>query len=260
MARLRDLLGPVRALWQGALDLALPPRCLVCLDPTWDAPLPSLCDLCCARIPAPERRCPRCARPVGPHEAPPGGGCPACVGPRAVADALGKPALSGRQPLDRVVAAHAYTGTPRALVVGLKFRGRVGAGALLAADLAERLAEAGVPGDLVVAVPLSSRRRRQRGYDQAALLARAVAHGLDLPYAAQALRRRRDTPAQTSLSRAGRRRSVRGAFRGCPRRVRGRCVILVDDVLTTGATARAAALALRRAGAAAVVAAVACRA
>jgi ComF family protein len=118
------------------------------------------------------------------------------------------------------------------------------------------------PGcELVVPVPLHWRRRLARGYDQAAAIARPLARELDLPFAA-VLVRRRPTPPQTALGRADRLSNLDGAFavrlRG-RERIRGRRLLLVDDVATTGATLDAAAAALRRAGAAAVVALVAAR-
>jgi len=108
-----------------------------------------------------------------------------------------------------------------------------------------------VPARRVVPVPLHPRRLAARGFNPAAVLARTVARELGLPWSPRALARLRDTPSQTGLGRGARRRNVAGAFRATEP-VAGR-VILVDDVVTTGATAAAAARALRRAGARAVV-------
>jgi ComF family protein len=224
------------------LDLALPPRCAACDLPAWSSQ--GLCALCAARVPPPVARCRRCGRPTGPfaRQAP----CARCT--------------DDDRRLDGVVAAHDYAGVARDLVLALKFRGRAPAALLLGRAVAERIRAYGVPGDLVVPVPLSGRRRRQRGYDQAVLLARVVGRELGLDTDVRALRRRRHTPPQVGLSRSRRRRGPRGAFRARRSRVRGRSVLLVDDVLTSGATAGACAVALRRAGTASVVAAVACRA
>src|SRR5439155_26567449 len=100
-------------------------------------------------------------------------------------------------------------------------------------------------------------RRWQRGYNQAAVLARALASGLQIPCDERRLRRVRATPLQTAVAPSARRDNVRGAFRAAADpRLRGQTVLLVDDVLTTGSTASEAARALKQAGVARVVVAV----
>ncbi|HSL98175.1 MAG TPA: phosphoribosyltransferase family protein, partial [Candidatus Deferrimicrobiaceae bacterium] len=126
----------------------------------------------------------------------------------------------------------------------------------LAAPLGEALAErwrrAGVGGDVLVPVPGSPDRVRERGYDHAALLASSAGRRLGLP-AVPALERLRTTTAQASLDQAARAANLRGAFRCCaPASVAGRWVVLVDDVITTGATLGACGSVLVDAGAAAV--------
>ncbi|HSN85049.1 MAG TPA: phosphoribosyltransferase family protein [Polyangiales bacterium] len=102
--------------------------------------------------------------------------------------------------------------------------------------------------DVVVPVPLHWRRRRARGYDQAALLAKPVARMLGVPVRLRGLRRVRDTQSQVDLSHGERQRNVDGAF--APFRLRGaRRILLVDDVRTTGATLEAASRALKAGGA-----------
>jgi ComF family protein len=126
----------------------------------------------------------------------------------------------------------------------------------VAARLAEALlqtdeARAALAGaQVLVPVPLHPRRRRERGFNQSALLASALGEPLGLKVSEDALARREDTPPQTGLSAAGRRANVAGAFVVRRRAaVSGRIVVLVDDVLTTGATARECARALAAAGA-----------
>ena len=135
-----------------------------------------------------------------------------------------------------------------AAVHALKFRGRRGVAAVLGARLAE--AHSFAPGALVVPVPLHPSRLRARGYNQALLLARPLARRRGLPLNPRVLVRLRPTPAQSSLGAAHRAVNLDGAFAVRePARVRGRRVALVDDVLTTGATAHACAVALLDAGA-----------
>lgn len=142
----------------------------------------------------------------------------------------------------------AYEGTLRELIHLFKY-GRMKP---LVKTLAAHLAAA-LPRDrrfdLVVPMPLHWRRQWQRGFNQSELLARATARRSGIPMV-NAVRRTRATAAQAGLSNAGRRENVAGAFRvRKPRAIEARRVLLVDDVMTTGATASACALALKRAGA-----------
>jgi ComF family protein len=136
-------------------------------------------------------------------------------------------------------------------VAELKYRGRRRIAGRLAKLLLERAeVEELLRGGVLVPVPLHPHRRAERGYNQAELLARAIATRSTAPLATGLLTRRRDTPRQTGLPAAQRRRNVSGAFVVTrPERVRGRVLVLVDDVCTTGATLRACAEALRQAGA-----------
>jgi ComF family protein len=109
-----------------------------------------------------------------------------------------------------------------------------------------------VPGQVVMPVPLSAERMRERGYNQAGLLARGFADLAGLQHAPGGLRRVRHTASQVGLTAEQRRHNVRAAFEARPEAVRGRAVIIVDDVCTTGATLVACAEALLAAGAAQV--------
>ena len=158
-----------------------------------------------------------------------------------------------------VVACAIYGGAVARALRRFKY----GARPDLAAPLGRLLAIAAreLDADLVVPVPLHPRKLRARGYNQAALLAFAVARELAAPLAARGLVRTRDTAAQAGLDRAGRLRNLDGVFRvRVPAGVRGRRVVLVDDVCTTGSTLGACRDALLAAGALTVTALVLARA
>ena len=145
-----------------------------------------------------------------------------------------------------------YEGAVGAALRDLKYSQAV----WLARDLAELLlacVRAEYPGekfDWVSAVPLHPARRRARGFNQSGLLAAALAHQMELPYKEKAARRIRPTTTQTGLTAPQRAANVSGAFRaGLFTRLKGKQILLVDDVMTTGATVNACAKALKKGGA-----------
>ncbi len=156
---------------------------------------------------------------------------------------------------DRARAALIYGDVSRELVLALKRQGRRDGLALMAGWMATAGAELLAEADLLVPVPLHYLRLVRRGFNQSVWLAAAVGRQAGVPVSVDALRRVRATPIQGGLTASGRRRNVEGAFRARKSRLgllKGRRVILIDDVLTTGATAEACARTLKRAGAACV--------
>jgi ComF family protein len=154
-------------------------------------------------------------------------------------------------PLDAARAAYVFDGVARRLVHGLKFRSL----SALARPMAELLAGSDLllteRPDLLIPVPLHARRRRSRGFNQSELLARVLAEETGIALDSDSLVRNRNTRPQTGVvDRNEREQNLRGAFTcSATERVQGRRVVLLDDVLTTGATARECARALKSAGA-----------
>ena len=161
-----------------------------------------------------------------------------------------------RRAIDRARAIGDCDGALRAILHALKYEGRRSLARPLAAMMRRRCADLLAGAACVVPVPLHPSRRRYRGFNQAADLARR----LELPVV-HALRRIRATPTQTGLPAAQRHRNMRGAFAltRTGRAVRGSVVVIVDDVSTTGATLEACARVLKEAGAAEVRALTAAR-
>ena len=144
-----------------------------------------------------------------------------------------------------------FRGVTRDALHAIKYSGEQRLADPLGAAIARRWRAVGVGAEVVVNVPVHADRERQRGYDQAALIARKAARDLELPFV-PALRRARATIAQFDLDRRERARNVKGAFVVDPRHapaLRDRWILLVDDVVTTGATLVACATALDEAGA-----------
>ena len=149
-----------------------------------------------------------------------------------------------------VIAPFEYRFPVDRLVQRYKYAGDLAVGRWLALALAARAGAERRP-DLLVPVPVTPARLRSRGFNQAAQIARVISRELEIPAALRVLERIRDAPSQSALGRRARRANLRGAF-ACRRRLEGRHIALIDDVVTTGATGEAASHVLRRAGAARV--------
>lgn len=192
-----------------------------------------LCDTCKHALPVVPSRCYNCNRKTANYRT-----CAAC-----------RP----NSPLYEVWAATAYAGAPKRLLHMLKFERAQAAARDIAVVMAARLPQGRVW--MVTYVPTAPSRVRTRGYDQARLIAKELAHCLGVPYAP--LLARTTSVRQVGHGRAVRRRQMRQAFRATnTARMANAHVLLVDDVITTGATSEAAAQTLRAAGARRVSAAV----
>ena len=147
-----------------------------------------------------------------------------------------------------------YEGPVRNAIHQLKYKRDVGMGEVLAGELVEYYQALGWTVDLVLPVPLGATRESERGYNQAALLAKPLAIATGLPYNPQALSRIRETKSQVELSFVERQVNVAGAFQARPDLVSGKRILIVDDVATSGSTLRECAGALLQSKAVAVYA------
>jgi ComF family protein len=227
----------MRAWALAALDLVFPALCPVCQATLAAGRRDPLCGGCWDAI----RRLgpPACERCGVPFATGPAGLCGGCV--------LEPPSW------DWALAAAAYEGAARDALHAFKFHGKRALAGPLAALLLEQwgpaLAAANV--EALIPVPLSRARERERGFNQASLVAERLAAAVGVPLRPRWLVRARATQPQSDLGAAERRANVRGAF-AADTAVAGRHVALVDDVLTTGATAAECARMLKAAGAARV--------
>lgn len=228
---------------RACVDLLLPPACLLCGGrlPA-GTPVAEFCPPCRASLPRPApARCPVCAVA---HRTP----IPSL---HHCEDGLRQP-----PPFARVHAVGPYAGTLQEAVQRFKYRGQLPLERPLGALLADAVQAAGgsLP-DLVVPVPMHGSRLRERGYNQALQLSRQLGRHLCRPVAPALLRRQRATAAQQGLDAVARCSNLKGAF-AVAGPLGGRRLLLVDDVMTTGATGRECAAVLRKAGAVSVEVAV----
>lgn len=224
-----------------ALDLVFPPHCGSC-----GASLPAgtntaLCRACAERIRwLGTDRCARCGDGVGQGE----GVVPDCPSCRTYPPAFVRAACA---------VAHYADGPLRDLMLSLKFGAKHHLARPLGRLLAQRIRETGLlaPGMVIVPTPLTPRARWQRQYNQAEELAAHVARSLRLPLETRLLRKTRHTPPQATLSHEQRRTNLKDAFACRPRvarRYKGACVLVIDDVITTGSTVSECARTLVAAG------------
>ncbi len=213
---------------QQFLDVVIPQGCALCGTRVTGI---GVCEACRRELPWLLAACPRCARPV-PTGLTSKEACGACQ--------------RRPPPFDRAVAPLHYGFPIDSLIKSLKFRNQLWLAPVLAELVAPAVTERHLRVDGIVPVPLHRWRHARRGFNQADELARALGRQLDLPRLAL-LRRHRRTRPQTGLSAAARRRNLSRAFAFVgsqpPKRV-----LLIDDVITTGETARSAAEVLRSAG------------
>lgn len=241
--RMRPWAGAVRRSLRSTVDLLLPPRCLSCgalVDRQG-----ALCVPCWSGMTfVSDPQCVRCGLPFD-HDPGPGWGrdmhCGAC--------------LREPPPYDRARAVLRYDDASRRLVLGFKHADRTEAAATFAAWMVRAAAQLVADSAVIAPVPLHWRRLFGRRYNQSALLSQALAAQSGRPGLPDLLVRRRATPSQGRLSAEQRRRNVAGAFAvraGHAEMLRGRRLLLVDDVMTTGATVGACARVALAAGAEAV--------
>lgn len=219
-----------------ALDFFFPPQCLVCqaLVPTHG----TLCLSCWKNVPfIAEPMCHCCGLPFE-YSLGDGALCGEC--------------LKEAPPYAKARAVFVYGDTSKELVHKLKYNDQLHLASVYGVWLAKAAGGMVKNCDAIVPVPLSWRRFVRRRYNQAALLADALSKKTGLPVLPDALSRKRHTPPQTGLSRSEREKNVRGAFQINPKykkSIEGKSILLVDDVMTTGATLSACARTLLKAGA-----------
>jgi predicted amidophosphoribosyltransferase len=223
---------------RAAADFLLPSRCLACeSEPVEELFRGGVCRGCWASLPHPEGLlCAVCDVPL----------------PAAEADVCGRCRLEP-PPFRGLRAAAPYRGSARSILLAFKFRGADYLAPRLAQVVVERIAverNQGCGADFVTAVPATRGARRRRGYQPAELLGQAIALRLGVRFEARAIEKIRETPRQSGLPLAERRRNVARAFRA--KDCASLRVLLVDDVATSGWTARESARALVAAGAAEV--------
>lgn len=229
---LSEVLAPV-------IDLVFPPRCPLCGEAI--VAQTGLCGTCWSELAIPgEPACVRCSRPFG-DGIPEGAICAPC---------LAEPPRH-----DGIAAATLYNDTSRKLVLTLKHGNRISLATMMAGLMTAKLPQ--VDGQwLLVPVPLHRWRIWKRGYNQAAELAREIAGRTGARLGVDILERRKATPSLGGLGKAARKRVLSGAIGVRPKwaeRLKGAKVVLVDDVLTSGATSQACVSALKRGGAQTVV-------
>jgi ComF family protein len=227
--------------WSRFVGLFFPPLCHACRDFIPDGREVKICDSCLeTAAPLVSPLCSCCGRPFPDFSG---------------ADHLCGRCSTAPPPFTLARGALLFAGTTRELIHQFKYSGKVMLRrplALLTADCLDGFV-AGFGADLIVPVPLHTKRLRQRGFNQAVLLGEIFAQRWGVPLQRNNLQRSRWTEPQVNLTASARAENVKGAFTlAAPARIAGKRILLVDDVYTTGSTARECSRVLRSAGASSV--------
>ena len=216
--------------WNTAMDFFLPPRCVLCGS---SATRSCLCEACKLDLPWIASQCLQCGLPLNTSK-----------------DEICGQCIMKTPPFTHTLAALKYQFPADRLVQSFKFNRQLVAGRILSRIMSERAIRTGIdlPG-AIIPVPLHRRRLVQRGFNQAYELAADISKHLNLPLLAMALRRRRNTKAQSGLNRKQRRKNLSNAFYWAGATKPCRHIALVDDVMTTGTTVAECTRVLKTAGA-----------
>lgn len=224
------MLPQITTLKRVALDLFFPPWCIGC-----GREGKYICDSCREKLPLISPPiCLKCGRPLTEENI-----CPGCI--------------EGTVAIDGIRAPFLFHGVIRQAIHELKYRNLKAIAPSLAGFLHEYLLDNPLPGDVLVPVPIHRTRRRERGYNQSSLIAREISRRNGLPVIEDCLIRSINTPPQVRTNSASeRRKNITDAFSCVNDRLKGRQVILIDDVSTSGATLNTCAGVLKASGAAGV--------
>jgi ComF family protein len=216
--------------WLNVLDFLLPPRCVLCGQPSGSV---CICAPCKTELPWNGYHCRQCGLPLGSQR-----------------DKICGHCIQHTPPFTRTVCPLQYQFPADRLVQAFKFNRQLAAGRVLSHLMCEYVTDRQFSHpDMLIPVPLHNFRMIKRGFNQASELGVYVSKVLDIPLLTTALKRHRNTKAQSGLSRKQRRRNVRGAFYWHGLVKPDRHVALIDDVMTTGTTVTECARVLKKAGA-----------
>lgn len=229
--------GKVRRLGEKLIDLVVPPRCHFCDAILEVGTRPLICKRCMATLPRRQKCCPKCGGEIEYED-----GYPQCYTCQS----------AGRH-YDGAMSAFEYKGLIRQCILKYKFSLREAYASSLAFVPAQDICTffEGVNVDFLTHVPSHKNKRRKRGFDNAGLLAREISRLTGIPHEEKILVKVRDTKNQSELHRRERAKNVKGAYQvSAKKKVKGKKIILIDDVFTTGFTTMEVARQLKKAGAA----------
>ena len=210
-----------------SMDWLYPPRCCNC-----DCPGVLFCASCQAELNVLSRNvCRKCGYPITSKKT------------------LCEECRNDTPPFQAMRSWVSFSGPAKEALHSLKYKQNLGLGPILALPLVQIVQKAGWPVDLVIPIPLSTAHQKERGYNQAACISRAVARELNLPHSIRAVKRIKETKTQVDLDVNKRFMNLMDAFYANPAKLKSRNVLVIDDVITTGATMRSCAKSIMDAGA-----------